>query len=268
MVHLWFSAMCMLGTTASSNNAPFLPSADADPTLELECALAKLAIEFSRTKYTNDPDGVAKALHTALHLDLCPNATSPPPYQGSRSAWRPRQQPRYVPAAGPATQFFVSPLGSDGNEGSLAKPFATILRARNEIRKTPITKRGSVTVQLRAGTYYLAADGGGGTLEFTEQDSGPDASRPVRYAAYKDELVTISGGVSLPLHWKPYTTTAIEAKGAVAYQAQLPAGVSANFTSLFVDGEPAIRARWVGSKCSQCRFHVLDPDSPDTLRVA
>jgi hypothetical protein len=58
--------------------------------------------------------------------------------------------------------FYVSPVGSDGNPGTLAAPFATLARARQAMEKSAIK-----TTYLRAGTYNLSSP-----LTLTESDSG------------------------------------------------------------------------------------------------
>jgi hypothetical protein len=123
----------------------------------------------------------------------------------------------------------------------MASPFATITRARDEIRKTDVASRPQTTVFLREGTHYQSE-----TLTFGPEDSGASAASPIIYAAYNNESVTVSGGVPLSLEWTPYTVAATEGGVAagVAYMAKLPAGAPTNFTTLFVDGVRAIRARF------------------------
>src|SRR5690349_14832483 len=72
-------------------------------------------------------------------------------------------------AASP-TAFFVAPNGRDTNPGTERKPFATLERARDELRK--LKKKGSlrsreVTVWIRGGTYPLKK-----TFELAAEDSG------------------------------------------------------------------------------------------------
>src|SRR5258708_22254247 len=81
--------------------------------------------------------------------------------------------------------YYVSPTGSDGNLGTLQKPFATIQRAQEAVRRKP------GPVLLRGGTYYLAKK-----LVFGAEDSGSRAA-PVVYQAYGQEQPVISGGVRL-----------------------------------------------------------------------
>src|SRR6266446_5729726 len=74
-----------------------------------------------------------------------------------------------------AHSYYVAPTGSDGNPGSLEKPFATLGRAQQAVRQKP----GSVW--LRGGTYYLPQK-----LVFTAEDSDSKAI-PVVYQAYGQE---------------------------------------------------------------------------------
>ena len=83
------------------------------------------------------------------------------------------------------------------------------------------------------------------TFELGEQDSGSSPATPVTYASYNGEDVTISGGIKLELDWKPYTGTAgAPISVGKAFMAKLPAGVPANFTTLFADNKRQMRARY------------------------
>ena len=53
-----------------------------------------------------------------------------------------------------AAEWYVSPEGRDSNPGTLARPFATILRAQEEARKTR-RDGGPITITIRGGTYEL-----------------------------------------------------------------------------------------------------------------
>ena len=77
--------------------------------------------------------------------------------------------------------YYVAPTGSDGNPGTLEKPFATIQRAQQAVRQKP------GPVWLRGGTCYLPEK-----LVFSAEDSGSKAA-PVVYQAYGQEQPVISG---------------------------------------------------------------------------
>ena len=92
------------------------------------------------------------------------------------------------------TQIFVAPNGSDTNgNGSIEQPFASLERARDEIRQQKKAgKEGkSFTVFLREGTYFRNA-----TFGLNKEDSGNEKS-PVVYSAFNNEKVTIHGGVNI-----------------------------------------------------------------------
>src|SRR5512136_871725 len=93
--------------------------------------------------------------------------------------------------AGLGTTLFVATNGSDAYPGTEEKPFATLERARNEIRRLkaggalPV---GGITVEVRGGIYELARP-----IELAEQDSGID-NVPVVYRARRGEVARIVGG--------------------------------------------------------------------------
>jgi hypothetical protein len=82
------------------------------------------------------------------------------------------------------TTLYVASDGNDTFDGTKAKPFATLERARDEARKHKDT---AVTVLVRAGTYRPAQ-----TLQLGAQDSGTEAA-PVVWRADPGQKVTISG---------------------------------------------------------------------------
>jgi parallel beta-helix repeat protein len=88
-------------------------------------------------------------------------------------------------------ELFVSPDGSDTWTGTITEPFATLEGARDAIRQIRKDEGGlkkPVTVYLRKGTYYLASP-----FALTPEDSGTKDA-PITYAAYRGEVVVISGG--------------------------------------------------------------------------
>jgi hypothetical protein len=162
---------------------------------------------------------------------------------------------------GPAAQLYVSTTGSDVNPGTSAKPFATLERARDEVRqlkqdgKLP---KGGLTIWLRGGDYLRT-----NALQLTAADSGtPDA--PNIWCACKGENVRLLGGRKLA-GFEPVTDPAILARlpelarGHVL-QADLSAFGLAEFgkmasrgfgrpqiaahCELFFGGRPMTLARW------------------------
>jgi len=119
--------------------------------------------------------------------------------------------------------FFLAPNGKDSNPGTLARPFATIERARDGVRKLDRSKLrpGPVTVEIAGGIYQLDRP-----LEFTAEDSGTETC-PIEYRARKGAQVRVVGGQTVS-GWKAVTDPAIlqrldpSARGKV-FQADLEA---------------------------------------------
>ena len=101
-----------------------------------------------------------------------------------------------------AREFYVATDGRDANPGTFAKPFATLERARDEVRrvKDKALDEGRVTVYVRGGKYLRRK-----TFELTERDSGREAA-PIIYRAYPGEQVHLIGGhVLKPESFTPVT---------------------------------------------------------------
>lgn len=109
-----------------------------------------------------------------------------------------KPQPQATELPGSITEagsiYYVSTEGSDENEGSEAKPFATIEKARDTIREIIAAGKypaEGITVYLRGGDYELTKG-----IEFTSADSGT-AEKPVTYASYPGETAHLTGSKSL-----------------------------------------------------------------------
>lgn len=87
--------------------------------------------------------------------------------------------------------LFVSPNGSDQNAGDAAHPFATVGRARDEIRKQ---KPIGAIVHIHGGIYFLDEP-----LTLTPEDSG-SPSAPIVYEAVANESPILSGGQRIQFH--------------------------------------------------------------------
>lgn len=96
-----------------------------------------------------------------------------------------------------SVEFYVSPSGSDDNDGSVGQPFKTLERARTAVRNE-LTKglpAKGVAVWLRGGLYERSA-----TLDLTLQDSGSN-SVPVAWRGFPGEVARVAGGRRLDPAW-------------------------------------------------------------------
>jgi hypothetical protein len=101
-----------------------------------------------------------------------------------------------VAARVPAAEFHVAPHGDDAGPGSPGRPFATLERARDAIRRLPRAADGQLpggaTVYLRSGTYPRRS-----SFLLTGEDSGT-AAAPIVYRSHPGERVALAGGAELP----------------------------------------------------------------------
>ena len=161
----------------------------------------------------------------------------------------------------PGAQYYVANNGSDTAPGTKAQPFATLGRARDEIRAL---KQGSglppggVVVWIRGGAHYLTA-----TLALTSQDSGKPGA-PVVYQAYPNEQARLVGGEAIsgfaavtdaavlaridPPYRKQVLQLSLKARGITALGNLQPRGFCVGIKNspleLFFDGEAMQLARW------------------------
>ncbi|MBT4820568.1 MAG: hypothetical protein HON70_32970, partial [Lentisphaerae bacterium] len=147
-----------------------------------------------------------------------------------------------VTFAGPAgaVDYHVSPQGDDTWSGALANanaaatdgPFATLARARDEIRKLKAegTLTEPVNVLIGEGNYELPH-----TLTLGAEDSGT-ADAPIVYRAYRKEKPTVVGGKTVT-GWQPH-------KGEIVMADVEAQGFKdITFRQLFFDGKRQILAR-------------------------
>jgi hypothetical protein len=108
-------------------------------------------------------------------------------------------------AAARETTFYVAPNGDDANPGSRRKPFATLERARETVRRAGIDRRRTVVV--RGGTYEIRS-----TFTLGAEDSGTEAN-PVLWRAAPGETVRLVGGRAVPASaFRPVEDAAILAR--------------------------------------------------------
>lgn len=121
-----------------------------------------------------------------------------------------------------ATEYYVAPAGSDSNSGSKTRPFRTIRRAAAAVGPGDVC-------YVRSGCYR----------ETVRPAKGGAPGRPVRFAAYHGELVTLSGAETLRGAWSLY-------KGRI-YRTKI--GIS--FDQLFLDAKMLMEARWPNMQADQ-----------------
>lgn len=129
-------------------------------------------------------------------------------------------------AAG-GVELFVSPGGSDAYPGTLERPFATLVRAKNEIRLL-ITRglKEDVQVNLRAGTHSLAE-----TLILGLEDAAPEGYT-ITWRGYEDEKAVLSSGVKVT-GWQRLRSPMVglsEEAAAHVWMADIPHGLGGILT--------------------------------------
>jgi hypothetical protein len=125
-----------------------------------------------------------------------------------------------------AIDLYVSPVGSDFNDGSINKPLATFAAAQQKART--FAGKESVTIYFADGVYYLTK-----TIVFTPEDSGSE-KYPIVYKAQNEGAAVLSGGLKLNLSWKLHQDG--------IYQAKTPKGIVID--QVFVDGLNQRMARY------------------------
>jgi hypothetical protein len=129
------------------------------------------------------------------------------------------------------SDYYVAPHGSDQNPGTREQPFATLVRARDEVRKKIASGlRADVAVLIRGGTYELPDP-----VVFGPQDSGTD-QHSVTYAAFPGERPIFSGGRKVS-GWKRNEGQLWTAELAAVKEGKW------YFRELFVGGQRRQRAR-------------------------
>ena len=132
-----------------------------------------------------------------------------------------------------AGEIWISPKGSDFNDGTCQSPKATLtsaLRQAREWRRTEDNRiQGGITIYMEGGTYAFYEP-----VFIRPEDSGTKES-PTIIRSVGDEKVILSGGISIN-GWK---------KQGKVWVADVPVfnGRPLDFRQLWVNGEKAVRAR-------------------------
>lgn len=132
-----------------------------------------------------------------------------------------------------AGEIWISPKGSDFNDGTRQSPKATLtsaLRQAREWRRTEDNRiQGGITIYMEGGTYAFHEP-----VFIRPEDSGTKES-PTIIRSVGDEKVILSGGICIN-GWK---------KQGKVWVADVPAfnGRPLDFRQLWVNGKKAVRAR-------------------------
>ena len=132
-----------------------------------------------------------------------------------------------------AGEIWISPKGSDFNDGTCQSPKATLtsaLRQAREWRRTEDNRiQGGITIYMEGGTYAFYEP-----FFIRPEDSGTKES-PTIIRSVGDEKVILSGGISIK-GWK---------KQGKVWVADVPVfnGRPLDFRQLWVNGKKAVRAR-------------------------
>ena len=104
-----------------------------------------------------------------------------------------------VKDAGERTIYYVATDGKDTNDGSIKKPFATVEKARDQLRedrKAGKIAKGGAVVYIRGGDYLIQKG-----MTFTKEDSGTKDA-PVIFRNYPDEKVNFTGAAKM--NWEDF----------------------------------------------------------------
>ncbi|MFC1223486.1 peptide-binding protein [Pedobacter sp. BG31] len=143
--------------------------------------------------------------------------------------------------------LYLSPNGSDKNQGGFNSPLKTIGFAKTRARKI----NGPVEIRLRKGTYYLSQP-----VVFDSSDSRSATNRIV-FKAMPNEHVVVSSAAVLNLNWKPYKNGIMQAKVTGDFI----------FDQLFVNGKPQRMARYPNYRSSERILGGTAPDAASAERA-
>jgi hypothetical protein len=147
-------------------------------------------------------------------------------------------------------ELYVSPKGSDGNNGTKKKPFRTIRTAQEKVREL-ISEglKSDIIVYLSDGDYNITKP-----LEFDSKDGGNE-NYTVTYKAMGDAEPLISGGIEIK-NWK-------KVDGSL-WKALAPKEI--NFRDLYKDDQRLTIARYP-NKGSQYLYVKQINETKDTITL-
>ena len=143
-------------------------------------------------------------------------------------------------AALAAAELHVSPSGNDQGNGKAEAPFATLTKARDEIRKLKQAGlKESVTVWVHGGTYEMLQP-----LQLEPQDGGTEDA-PIRYLAVVNEKPLLIGARTVD-DFQPY-------QGSI---------LKADVTSLHLEKLTIRQLLFDGQRQPLARYPNVDPNDP------
>lgn len=155
-----------------------------------------------------------------------------------------------------AAEVFVSTQGEDSNAGSMQRPFATLIRARDEVRALRTRGvTGPVAVTVMPGQYPVQRP-----LVLQSEDSGSD-SGPVVYRAREKGTVVFYGGEYLK-DFKPVTEQAILQRLPVASRKSV---LQCNLKALGIDDYGQLKVRGFAQPASPPTLELFIDRVPMTL---
>jgi parallel beta-helix repeat protein len=165
----------------------------------------------------------------------------------------------------PATPLYLSPNGSDKNQGTKYAPLASLKGARDRIRE--LRRQGkikeAIQVKIRSGTYYMSEP-----LLLSSEDTG-SRFYPVIFTAESEERPVFCGGIKIGN---------FEAISPNLWRARVPETVSNGlyFEQLYVNGQRRFRAQTPNRKnANQGNFFrvkrvtetIINPSAANTAQA-
>lgn len=151
--------------------------------------------------------------------------------------------------------IYVSPSGNDDSgDGSAQSPFATISRAKEQVREMK-KSGGDIVVEIADGFYELDK-----TLVFDENDSGTKNSKVI-YRAASGAKPIISGGRLFDGQWEVAEEVDWLKDGLVCYKA--PLDRDAKLRAIYVNGKRAAMTRRTATPIKAEGFYTIKAGQAD-----
>ena len=158
----------------------------------------------------------------------------------------------------PSADFYISTSGANASgDGSLAKPWATLDWARDQVYSKGLYKTTPVTIWILGGNYFI------GSKFLIDASHSGSPTAPVAYKAYNNQTVRLIGGVNVNTATAVKTTSPLFKSETVAmiYEINLAnQGISSLLgltpvklqddmdhcarSEIFLNGAPCTLARW------------------------